>query len=104
MAKIAKEFNNTKNALFEVHHLIKQSFSQNIFHCVIFLDIIEHVENSSEFLREFHKILRPEGCIILSTPNATSLKNIAHALTYRKNEKQKKIISKILNEQMNTGT
>jgi ubiquinone biosynthesis O-methyltransferase len=102
--KIAKEFNNTKNTSFEVRDLIKQPFSQNSFDCVIFLETIEHVENPAEFLREFHKILRPEGCIILSTPNATSLKNIAYALSHRKNKKQKKIISEISNEQKNTGT
>jgi len=102
--RIAKEFNNSENTLFEVRDLLKEPFSQSCFDCVIFLETIEHVENPAEFLREFHRILRPDGCVILSTPNATSLKNILYALSHRKNEKQKKIINEISNEAKNTGT
>ena len=102
--RIAKEFNSTPNTSFEVRDLMKNHFEENSFDCVIFLETIEHVENPAQYLKEFHRILRPNGCVILSTPNATSLKNILYALSYRKKEKQKIIIKEIHMEPPSTGT
>ena len=102
--RIAKEFNSTPNTSFEVRDLMKNYFEENSFDCVIFLETIEHVENPAQYLKEFHRILRPNGCVILSTPNATSLKNILYALSYRKKEKQKIIIKEIHMEPPSTGT
>lgn len=102
--RIAKEFNSTPNTSFEVRDLMKNHFEENSFDCVIFLETIEHVENPAQYLKEFHRILRPNGCVILSTPNATSLKNILYALSYRKKEKQKIIIKEIHMEPSSTGT
>jgi len=102
--KIAKEFNNMPNVLFEVHDLLKEPFPPNSVDCITFLETIEHVENPALFLREFHKILRPGGHVVLSTPNATSLKNIFYALSYRKKEKRIKVAKEISLEPRNTGT
>ena len=70
----------------------------------MFLETIEHVENPALFLKEFHRILNPNGFLILSTPNATSLKNLFYAMSYRKEEKQKKIVKEIVVEPKKTGT
>jgi len=102
--KIAKEFNNMPNVSFEVRDLLKDSFPPNSVDCITFLETIEHVENPALFLREFHKILRPGGHVVLSTPNATSLKNIFYALSYRKKEKRIKVANEISLEPRNTGT
>lgn len=68
------------------------------------METIEHVENPSQFLKEFHRILKPKGSLITSTPNATSLKNLFYALSYRKKEKQHKITKEISVEPKRTGT
>ena len=102
--EIANEFFNHENVTFEVRDVIKQPFPENSFDCILFFETIEHVENPAQFLREFHRILRPKGCLILSTPNATSLKNMFYALSYRKRKKRDALTKEIISEQKHTGT
>jgi len=42
---------------------------------VIALEIIEHLYDTDQFLSEIHRILKPKGTLILSTPNLASLPN-----------------------------
>jgi len=102
--EIAKEFYSAPNLTYEVRDLLKQPFSENSFDCVTFLETIEHVENPALYLREFYRILRPGGFVIISTPNATSLKNLLYALSYRRRKKREGIAMEISVEPKNTGT
>lgn len=102
--EIAREFSSAPNVSYEMRDVLKQPFPENSFDCITFLETIEHVDNPSSYLREFHRILRPGGCIILSTPNATSLKNILYALSYRNKEKRNQIAKEIALEPRNIGT
>ena len=102
--KIAKEFFNSSKITCEVRDILKEPFEEKSFDCITFLETIEHVENPAMFFREFHRILRDNGHLIISTPNSTSLENMLYALSYRKKEKQKKVIKEISEEQLNTGT
>jgi len=43
-----------------------------LFDAACCLEVIEHVENPWNLLREIHSILKPGGVLILSTPNITS--------------------------------
>jgi 2-polyprenyl-3-methyl-5-hydroxy-6-metoxy-1,4-benzoquinol methylase len=45
---------------------------QDQFDAACCLEVIEHVENSWNLLREIHAVVRPGGRLILSTPNITS--------------------------------
>ena len=36
---------------------------------VVSFQVIEHIENDGEFVREIHRVLRPGGKLILTTPN-----------------------------------
>lgn len=40
------------------------------FDCVISFQVIEHIRRDREFVREIHRVLRPGGRVILTTPNA----------------------------------
>jgi 2-polyprenyl-3-methyl-5-hydroxy-6-metoxy-1,4-benzoquinol methylase len=102
--RIAEEFFVHENVTYEVRDIIKQPFEENSFDCILFFETIEHVQNPAEFFKEFHRILKPGGVLILSTPNATSLKNMFYALSYKKLEKRKLIINEIAKEQKHTGT
>jgi len=101
---IAKEFSSHPNATYEVRDLVTNPFPENSFDCILFLETIEHVENPAQYLKEFHRILKPNGRLILSTPNATSLKNLFYALSYRKKEKQNRVTKEISVEAKKTGT
>ena len=93
--QIAEEFNKFPNTTYEVRDLITNPLPSESFDCITFLETIEHVENPAGFLKEFNRILRPNGVLIISTPNATSLKNILYALSYKRKEKREKIINEI---------
>src|SRR3989442_8385651 len=101
---IANDFFKLPNTIFEVRDLFLDPFPASSFDCIVFAETIEHVESPAAFLKEFFRILKPRGYLILSTPNATSLKNILYALSYRKEEKRKKIIEEINKEIRYSGT
>ncbi len=44
-------------------------FASNSFDVVITFQVIEHIENDSLFLQEIHRVLRPGGLAIITTPN-----------------------------------
>ncbi|GAB6056785.1 hypothetical protein JCM15415_21010 [Methanobacterium movens] len=43
------------------------------FDYVISVETIEHLENPWKFIREIHRVLKPEGTLIITTPNVESL-------------------------------
>lgn len=47
----------------------KFPFMDSFFDVVTCLDVIEHVKNPKFLLREIHRVLRPDGKLIISTPN-----------------------------------
>jgi 2-polyprenyl-3-methyl-5-hydroxy-6-metoxy-1,4-benzoquinol methylase len=44
-------------------------FDSNQFDLVISLEVIEHLYQAENFLSEIHRILKPKGQLIISTPN-----------------------------------
>jgi len=44
-------------------------FKDNTFDVVVSSEVIEHLENIHQFVREIHRILKPGGRCIISTPN-----------------------------------
>lgn len=45
-------------------------FADESFDCVISFQVIEHIRRDAEFVREIHRVLRPGGRFIVTTPNA----------------------------------
>lgn len=50
-------------------------FPDKQFHAVICVEGIEHIENHFSLIREFHRVLEPEGKLIITTPNICSLRS-----------------------------
>jgi 2-polyprenyl-3-methyl-5-hydroxy-6-metoxy-1,4-benzoquinol methylase len=101
---IANDFFKLANIIYEVRDIFKNPFPSDYFDCVVFTEVIEHVENPIDYLKEFWRIIKPGGFLVLSTPNATSLKNIFYALSYKKKSKRNMMINEINNEESKTGT
>jgi ubiquinone/menaquinone biosynthesis C-methylase UbiE len=56
-------------------------FTDNYFDLVISRSVIEHLANPSLVFKEFHRVLKPGGRVILSTPNKYDYVSIVAALT-----------------------
>jgi len=70
----------TKSFSYDAFNLESEAFpyADESFDFVIFAEIIEHLLNDPcKVLREIHRILRPGGQLILTTPNAARLENVA---------------------------
>jgi len=56
-------------------------FETGSFDVVLFCEIIEHLQTDPVFvLREVHRILKPGGTLILTTPNVSRLENVARMI------------------------
>jgi SAM-dependent methyltransferase len=42
------------------------------FDCVVAVEVLEHVEHDSAFIRNVHRVLRPGGMFLMTTPNGDS--------------------------------
>ena len=54
-----------------------------VFDRIIMSDVIEHVGNVGEFLMFYKKFLKPEGRIIITTPNPFSIKQFFNILLFK---------------------
>ncbi len=63
-------------------------FPNNSFDSIVSFQVIEHLENDNLFLKEIHRILKPGGCAILTTPNRkmTLSRNPWHTREYTATE------------------
>jgi SAM-dependent methyltransferase len=71
-----------KNIEFEYQHFNIETdefpFPDNQFEVVIFGEILEHLLNDPcKVLRGIKRVLKPNGMLILTTPNASRLENVA---------------------------
>jgi len=44
--------------------------------CIASLEVIEHLENPRQFMRQLYKLLKPGGYLLLSTPNNESYRSL----------------------------
>ena len=51
-----------------------KNYSPNgTFDVILMLNLIEHVDNPGELLRKAHRLLAPNGIVVVKTPNTDSL-------------------------------
>ena len=51
----------------------KLPYSDNSFDYITAIELMEHLENPWNFIREAHRIMKPKGILIVSSPNMESL-------------------------------
>ncbi|MFZ6001500.1 MAG: class I SAM-dependent methyltransferase [Bacteroidota bacterium] len=64
------------------------SFESNQFDCVFTFQVIEHIEDDDLFLEEIHRVLKPGGLLLATTPNRplSLTRNPWHVREYTANE------------------
>lgn len=75
---------NNKLILIENKLLKTLPFKDNFFEIVTLIAVIEHLDYPEYIINEVHRILKPEGLLILTTPTPESRK-IIDFLTYKLN-------------------
>jgi SAM-dependent methyltransferase len=48
-------------------------YQDNSFDCVCCIEVIEHIEDQFRLIRELYRIARPEGRVIVTTPNVLNI-------------------------------
>lgn len=57
------------NLIFKVADATALGFSSNFFDLIIAFEVIEHIEDYPKAIKEFYRVLKPGGLLIISTPN-----------------------------------
>ena len=71
LSKNPAEFARNVLGLKNVTHgdLFSANYPDNFFDAINISDVLEHVPNPLEFLTECHRVLKPDGYILLGVPN-----------------------------------
>lgn len=107
--EIARGFFVAANVEYRLGDLFELGLSDSSFDCVLFLETVEHAEDPVTFLREIHRLLRPGGVLILSTPNALSYYELLRQLvrwwpSFRSDAGIRRLAAKVGSEAVGTGT
>lgn len=62
--------NQLDNAEYYEMEVPPIEFDNSSFDAVVSFQVIEHIKDDISFVREVARILRPEGCFVVTTPNA----------------------------------
>lgn len=80
----------------QLKNIENTGFSDNSFDLIVALDILEHLENDVEALKEFHRILKEDGYILISVPAYQFLWSEHDAAVHHKRRYSMKEINKCL--------
>lgn len=65
----AKEKYPRSNIIYEQMDVVKLRYPACFFDAVVSFETIEHINNPGTFVHEIHRVLKPGGLLIISTPN-----------------------------------
>lgn len=64
---------NIRQMIFD--DMTRSSFLDQSFDFVFAVEVLEHVEEDARFVSEVHRVLKPGGVFLMSTPNGDSIRN-----------------------------
>ncbi len=64
---------NVRQLLFD--DMTRSSLPDDSFDCVIAVEVLEHVEADDSFIAHVHRVLKPQGWFLMSTPNGDFVRN-----------------------------
>lgn len=85
--ELAREFYSAPNHTFTSENIFAEPtkvLKKGYFDYVLVLEVIEHIDNPAGFISKCAEFAKKGGCLIISTPNATSITNILLNIKKRK--------------------
>jgi len=74
--KIKSVKNNTSNCCFVCADVQNLPFKDETFDLVTATEVIEHLPDHNRFLNEVYRVLKPNGFLIISTPNQLQISSL----------------------------
>lgn len=74
--KVAERFDETKSVKYQRADAYHLPYPNNSFDVLTAMDFLEHIENPSEIIKEFSRVLRPGGLFIFHTFNRNILAHL----------------------------
>ena len=71
--QLLKRRSNVRWVVFD--DMTQSSLRNESFDCIVAVEVLEHVERDAAFVHEVHRILRPGGVFVMTTPNGDSVPN-----------------------------
>ena len=78
-AQEIKDILRIKNASFLNMDILQSKFKDEEFDTIIMLEILEHLKNDFQAIREISRVLKKGGILILSTPYSSGGQKFSHA-------------------------
>lgn len=69
VAHAITRYSGAENLHFEVADVTQLDFSENTFDLIVSFETLEHLEAQEQMLDEFRRVLKPNGKLLISTPD-----------------------------------
>lgn len=99
--KLANVLSSSPKITYLVQDVLTLDFPSQSFDCVVMTEVIEHMMEPARVLQSIRKVLKQDGYLVISTPNAISLKAFIDFFTFLN---LRKILKKVKAEQPDLGT
>ena len=71
--KTVEKLQKIYNAKFYCDDFFNLNLPSNYYDCIYLDQVLEHLKTPSEYLAEFHRLLKPGGVLFIATPNIESV-------------------------------
>lgn len=81
-----------------IDDMTQSQFAENSFDCILAVEVLEHVEEDAKFLSEVHRVLKPGGIFLMTTPNGDHIPNTNpdHKRHYKRSELEQLLSDKFI--------
>ena len=73
-----------RNVEFKAARELDSDIYQGTFGAIVALDVLEHIEDLTGILRQFEKLLRPKGVVLISGPTESALYRLGRRIAGRR--------------------
>jgi SAM-dependent methyltransferase len=70
-AQLLRRRSNIREVVID--DMTRSGFPDGRFHCVVAVEVLEHVEDDESFVRNVQRVLKPGGTFLMTTPNGDHL-------------------------------